>query len=141
MNDKAKAMKDQKIKVAEMESLLDPRKDRQVKDVQPPVQKQLSSAILFGIGSFFCITLKGDKPNWKPLLHHFRREGRLEKAHALSIIAKATAIFSIMKAIELMHREGAKCAEHRRPDYSGRRYTWTVLRFNKNIGRRRRSRD
>ncbi len=45
-------MKEQKIKVAEMESLPDPKKDRQVKDVTPPVHRPLSSAILFPGGNF-----------------------------------------------------------------------------------------
>ena len=37
----------------------------------------------------------GDKPNWKTLLHHFRREGKLKKEHVLSLVSKALNIFSI----------------------------------------------
>jgi len=43
-------MKEQKIKVAEMDSLPDPRKDRQVKEISPPVHKPLSASILWGSG-------------------------------------------------------------------------------------------
>ena len=34
------------------------------------------------------------KPNWKSLLQHFKREGKLEKSQVLGLISKAVAIFS-----------------------------------------------
>lgn len=45
---------EKKSKITEMESLPDPLKDRQIKDIPPPVQKPLSTEYVF-TGTFFNI--------------------------------------------------------------------------------------
>ena len=68
-----------------MESLLDPRKDRQVPDIPAPPHRPIKDELLY--------PAKNSVPNWKALRDHLSREGRLTKKHVLKIIADATAIF------------------------------------------------
>jgi len=54
-----KRMKVQKPgKTPEMEQLPDPRGNRQVKEVQPPVHLPLSESLLFGPSLFYCQFIK-----------------------------------------------------------------------------------
>ncbi|CEL93926.1 unnamed protein product [Vitrella brassicaformis CCMP3155] len=65
-----------------MDPLSDPKKDRVVKDIEPPPAKPLTDELLFP---------KGDGiPNWRALKQHLFREGRLLKEHCLDIIKKVS---------------------------------------------------
>ena len=76
-----------------MPLLADPKSDRQVKSIIPPIQLPLSWSLIFTDGKVKKII--GIKPNWRNLMHHFKREGRIAKEHLFDIVRKAAAIFSI----------------------------------------------
>lgn len=64
--------------------LLDPRNDRQVKEVKPPPHRPLSEGQIW--------PKKDGPPDWKLIRDHLSREGRLEKTHILRIVNDTTTL-------------------------------------------------
>ncbi|SCD22431.1 serine/threonine protein phosphatase 2B catalytic subunit A, putative [Plasmodium ovale] len=70
-----------------MEPLPDPKRDRQVKGVEPPPAKPLSLELLYPNGP-------DEPPDYKALRDHLRKEGRIRKEDCLDIIKKVIDIVS-----------------------------------------------
>lgn len=68
-----------------MEPLLDPRKDRRVKNVKPPPHKPLATELLFPKGVH-------SPPDWKLLRNHLHREGRVDKKDLIKVIEATNKI-------------------------------------------------
>ncbi|SCM23191.1 serine/threonine protein phosphatase 2B catalytic subunit A, putative [Plasmodium chabaudi chabaudi] len=70
-----------------MEPLPDPKNDRQIKDVVPPPSKPLSTELLYPNGT-------EEPPDYKILMEHLRKEGRVKKEDCIDIIKKVIDIVS-----------------------------------------------
>lgn len=79
-----------------MALLPDPKADRQIKSVIPPIHRPLAGKLLFAASHLSSQRLDR-KPDWKLLLSRFKREGRLHREDVLEIIVQAREIFGTVR--------------------------------------------
>ena len=80
------------MKETEIRSLLNPKNDRMINELPLPPQTLLNVSHLYYSESNFLED--NTKLNWKKLMHHFQREGRISKDCCSFIIKEACTILS-----------------------------------------------